>query len=1191
MIETIILKDEDSDAKSSSSVLSKQRVVQSVKIQPEEQVFPSLRDEMKAIKRNFVYNAPDIIITPFQGTALVVTQNPDKYIFSSKEGRIAICDAKTKAIILDKDVKETSIWNLALYAKNSIILTGGSDGVIRKLDAENLNQMDIFRGHDNEINYIVVSPDEKWAFSGSDDCTVRRWSLLENNPTSQLLYSHQGNVYGMDMSLDGTYLSTVGSDGILIVYRSGEGFSDSNTVLKKTSASDSMLWISKFSPDNSLVAAGSEDSNTYIWNTRTWELIRTLKGHTARVRCMNFTHNGQKLITGGIDNKIMIWDIQGVKDPLSLEYHNGWVRATIISPDNQYCTSLGDDCKIITWKIPDFDREIMLKSDSSIIAKMWTSLDSSTIFGVTETFIVKSWNALSGVQQTEFHLGIPQIVYISVAYTLSSINVFTAEPNPEDSDSPNTKVQQISAVSGAKESECIIGTSDVTSAYASSDGKFLIIGTMYTLDIYTSNMQLYHSFKAHSAKVISISTTSNNDYLFSSDGNAGVIMFSIYGKSIEKKLLLPSDKNTVMQVKVSRNDQYLFVTHLMYVEIYSIALKSKLYSIREPGIKHISFSMDCTKIFVFDRNNLNIYNTENFSLFYSQKYRAPTSYITFATDGSYYVLYRGSISKIVPNPLLIKTHACLGKYDEIDNYEVYVISIIRDKVDKHIRSFDSMVIMPNYMNTLHFYAYYNHPELLKIALENDAPFYASRSGHTPLSIALELKYLGCVRAIIKGMSLRLQENRLNFYYFERSMADLNNLGYGGLHQIYSLMFGQSFNRALPKFSIVKVNDLYREGANILINPIDFMPEDNFSKDGTSITFKQSYCKFPLVPGSEKSLEFMESLVDCKNTKVYDTQLVHLILKQKYKKLRWINNMQALFYMSFCLTLAIYTVNYLNDKSFILIPLGIEAFLLLYELIQICINRLAYFKDLLNWVDLGEIVLFGVYFLRVELSYTSNQELLSVVIFVSLFRGITYFRLFSDTRYYINLLFEVFVDVIPFLIIVYYASIGFGMIFLSLDRGGNNVFTDYLIWTYPLDIGAYPQDNFTDEQLLNYFIATLLIKIVMFSLVVSILGNTFKRVNEHSIVADSQAIAQMVYESELLFFWNRKKNQTSFVFLCSEKEEKAIDKADINKKVRKLKTFVTALGKKINGNKRMMRNMSVKFTETSKSFIKSLTGID
>ena len=86
----------------------------------------------------------------------------------------------------------------------------------------------------------------------------------------------------------------------------------------------------------------------------------------------------------------------------------------------------------------------------------------------------------------------------------------------------------------------------------------------------------------------------------------------------------------------------------------------------------------------------------------------------------------------------------------------------------------------------------------------------------------------------------------------------------------------------------------------------------------------------------------------------------------------------------------------------------------------------------------------------------------------------------------------------------------------------------ITWTYPTDIPNCPTDNFNQEEWLTYFLVSLLLSIIMLSLVVSILSDTYAKVNEHSVVADSQALAQMIYESELLFFWNRNKNQTFFL---------------------------------------------------------------
>lgn len=1185
MSENILIHHDDLDIKSVSSDVSR-RSYKANKVLPIEQ-FQSLRDEMKFLRKKFLGNAPTTIGTPFKGTALAISNDQSLYVFPSKEGRVAVCDAKNKRILLDKDVKETSVWTLALFDNNSFILTGGSEGVIRKLKVDDLKEVDKFIGHQGEINYVIISPDQLWAYSASDDQTVRKWSLTVPNPPSEILYSHEGIVYGMDLSLDGTLLSSVSGDGSLTVFRSGTGQKDSNTVLTNLRVNSSILWISKFSPNNSLIAAGSEDSNAYVWSTKNWNLVKTLKGHQQRVRCMNFTHSGSILITGGIDNLIKVWDMKGNKATLTLEHHKDWVRAVIISPDDCYCTSLGDDCKIIKWKIPRFQREIDLQSDASVISKMWTSLDSATIFGVTESFYVKSWNGATGEQTTEYKIKIQNILHFSETSSRLSINVFTSVANPDDPDNPNTKIDQISAYTGEIEKEFTLKGVKVFSSLATIDGRFFIIGTEYTLNIYDVGMNLYHSFRANSGKVIAISSTSNNEFLFSADAQGGVIMFNIPNKEVERKLLPPKPETAITQIKISRNDQYLFVVHSLFLDIYSVAMKGKLYTIRSPGIKHISFSSDCSKIFVFDRNSLNMYNSENFSLFYSQVFRTPTSYIIFAANADYYVLYRGNVSKIVPNPLNIKDHTCLGKYDEIDNFEDYITKIIKDKADKHVRNFDRMLIMPNWMNALHFYAYYNLPTILEQALVEDGPFYASKSGHTPLSIALELKYVGCVRAVIKGMSLRHNEHPLTLYFFENAITDLNLLGYGGLHRIYNLMFGESLNRSLPKFSLLKTEEIYREGDTLLLNPVDFMPVENYSSDGTSITFKQSYFKLPLIPGSLKSLEFIESLIDCKNIRIYDTKIVQLILAHKFSKLKWLMYIQAVIYMTFCVLLDIYTVNYLNDKQFLYAIIANEGILFGYELVQICANRLEYFKDIMNWVDIAKTSLFLAYVIRVQLDYTDNPRLLSVLLFVTMFRGISYFRLFSDTRYYINLLFEVVKDLVPFLIILYYSSIGFAMVFLSLDRGNDNVYSNYLVWTYPTDVPNAPQDGYTQQDWLTYFLVSMLISIIMLSLVVSILSDTYARVNEHSVVAESQTLAQMIYESELLYFWNRKKNQTSFIYLCSVKEEIVMDKSDILKKVKKLKNIVTGVGKKINGNRRLMKNLKATFTINSDAMISSL----
>lgn len=1151
---------------------------------------PSIHDEMKSLKQCFMDNNPITISTPFQGTALAITNDGSKYIFSSKESRIAVCDSRNRRLILDKQVKEKEIWTLVICKNDSIVLVGGTSGVIRKLQFPTLREIEVFTGHTNEINYILVSHDDEFVFSCSDDCSVRKWPLNQANPTSQVLYNHKGRVLGMALSSDSSMVATTSEDSSMIVYKSTGSLTDEGTILNTlTTPSGNSLWICRFSPDSSLVVAGSQDGCSYVWKTSSWELIKVLSGHKDRVRCMNFSKSGSILITGSIDTTIRVWDMKGNKDSIHIDVHTGWVRATNISESGQFCISLGDDRKIIRWKIPDFERIISLVSDNSNVLVMWVKKDSSRVYAINDNYLIRIWDTHTGELLTNYQLETENILHFTVSGDTEHLYLFYKEENTEEPENPNLRVHLLNVETGSLVKDFHFKYFEITSSFATADEQFVIIGTNYTVDIYDKNFNLFHNFRSHSSKVITIRTTSDSKYLFTASVDGELIMSNIPEKKMVKKLLRPDGEQPVTLIRISNNNELLIAAHLIRVDFISISKQSKIMTLNDPGVKNVSFTHDNSKAIFFERNSLSVYNMDNFSLYYKQVFIVPTSYITIAPNKQFWVLYRGQNSKIVPNPLNGEHFDCVGKRGEEALFKKYLMDIIRDKEPKHNKNFDKWIVLPNGMNTAHFYAYYNMPNYLLRAYEEGASFFPSKSGHTPLSIALELKYLSCVRAIIKGLTRLMQNNPLTIFYFDRSLTQLNNLGYSGLHGIYGSMFNRSINRSLPKFSFEKPPQIYIESPNLLPDKTDFMPEDSYSNDGYSIIFKQSYCRFPLVPGSKESLEFINSLINCTNNKIYDTEIIKLLLEEKWKKSHWIMFFIAFIFLSFSILLALHTIIDRNDKTFIYGPFIVECILILYELIQLYINKLEYFKDILNWVDIVKTVLFMAYFVLVQIDERENNSLLAIVLFITLFRGITFFRLFSETRKYINLLYEVVFDLVPFLIIFYYSAVGFAMIFLSLDRESESDFFKYVSWGYPTDLPNYDSGMFEDDKAewLNYFLVTLLISIVMLSLVVSILSDTYGRVSSHAQVADSQALAQMIYECELLFFWNRNKSESKFVFLCSELEDPTLEKVDVMEKVGKLKNLVTALAKKINSNRRLMRQVKADFVEDSTEIVKSL----
>ncbi len=58
---------------------------------------------------------------------------------------------------------------------------------------------------------------------------------------------------------------------------------------------------SEYPPDESMIATGSYDQTTKLWDAKTGELLQTLYGHSGAVTDLAFTPDGQGLYTTSID--------------------------------------------------------------------------------------------------------------------------------------------------------------------------------------------------------------------------------------------------------------------------------------------------------------------------------------------------------------------------------------------------------------------------------------------------------------------------------------------------------------------------------------------------------------------------------------------------------------------------------------------------------------------------------------------------------------------------------------------------------------------------------------------------------------------------------------------------------------------------------------------------------------------------
>lgn len=91
-----------------------------------------------------------------------------------------------------------------------------------------------------------------------------------------------------------------------------------------------------------------------VYNNLNGKLIRELKGHSAWINCLIFTHNEDLLISASSDHEIRIWETKTWKCIKTLTGHNWPVNSLVLNSSGNLLYSCGWDNYIIKWDLKEF---------------------------------------------------------------------------------------------------------------------------------------------------------------------------------------------------------------------------------------------------------------------------------------------------------------------------------------------------------------------------------------------------------------------------------------------------------------------------------------------------------------------------------------------------------------------------------------------------------------------------------------------------------------------------------------------------------------------------------------------------------------------------------------------------------------------------------------------------------------------
>eukprot|EP00003_Mantamonas_plastica_P007368 TRINITY_DN1618_c0_g2_i2.p1 TRINITY_DN1618_c0_g2~~TRINITY_DN1618_c0_g2_i2.p1 ORF type:complete len:537 (+),score=188.36 TRINITY_DN1618_c0_g2_i2:1312-2922(+) len=352
---------------------------------------------------------------------LLPFDNRDRIVVATNSDQVRIFDLSTfncQTLIGHTNV----VLAVDVIPRLDLIVTSSKDNTVRVWDGTTLECLAVGVGHTEAVGAVAIAPRNcKFMASGSSDLTIKVWDI---EPLKQSLingkfakrrqrYLETGKRHVMgsvptltmqDGETDDEFLDAMEPMALHALFTVKAHDKDINTIavspndkLIATGSQDRSIrlynkessqlvgvlkghkrgvWSVEFSPVDKVLVSGSSDRSIKLWSLDDFSCLRTFEGHTNSVLKVGFLTAGMQLVSSGSDGLLKLWTIKTNECIQTIDCHEDKVWALATTEDgNKLVTGASDSC-IKLWKDTTIEVEQQAVAEEEEILLKQQDLDN-----------------------------------------------------------------------------------------------------------------------------------------------------------------------------------------------------------------------------------------------------------------------------------------------------------------------------------------------------------------------------------------------------------------------------------------------------------------------------------------------------------------------------------------------------------------------------------------------------------------------------------------------------------------------------------------------------------------------------------------------------------------------------------------------------------------------------------------------